>query len=195
MTRNRALLRRLPWVVLLGGLFSAQSCDSAGETEPVAVPGQEGAIKSSASTRALRRAFDGAPPTIPHDPIGATCRSCHHETGLFVPDLGHAPPTPHADTDGISALSRCTQCHVYQQTDQVFVANSFEGFAQDLRKGTRQHESAPPVMPHPVFMREQCAACHTGPAAREEIRTTHPERENCRQCHVPKTSGDEFRRS
>jgi hypothetical protein len=41
-------------------------------------------------------------------------------------------------------------------------------------------------------MRENCAACHTGPAAREEIRTTHPERIRCRQCHVPVGSRTEF---
>jgi cytochrome c-type protein NapB len=41
-------------------------------------------------------------------------------------------------------------------------------------------------------MRENCAACHTGPAAREEIRTSHPERTRCRQCHVPVTTREIF---
>jgi predicted CXXCH cytochrome family protein len=39
-------------------------------------------------------------------------------------------------------------------------------------------------------MRENCAACHVGPGAREEIITTHPERTRCRQCHVPVTTRD-----
>ena len=34
-------------------------------------------------------------------------------------------------------------------------------------------------------------ACHGGPAAVEEIRTTHPERGNCRQCHVPAVTEEE----
>jgi cytochrome c-type protein NapB len=37
-------------------------------------------------------------------------------------------------------------------------------------------------------MRENCAACHSGPGARAEIITTHPERVRCRQCHVPVTT-------
>ena len=35
------------------------------------------------------------------------------------------------------------------------------------------------------IVRANCVACHSGPAAREEIRTTHPERVRCNQCHVP----------
>jgi hypothetical protein len=31
--------------------------------------------KSSASVRAARRAYDGAPPTIPHQAFGASCAS------------------------------------------------------------------------------------------------------------------------
>ena len=41
-------------------------------------------------------------------------------------------------------------------------------------------------------MRENCLACHTGPAVRQEIATTHPERSRCRQCHVEETSRSEF---
>lgn len=37
-------------------------------------------------------------------------------------------------------------------------------------------------------MRENCVSCHAGPSAPKEIRVTHPERVNCRQCHVPKMS-------
>ena len=31
---------------------------------------------------------------------------------------------------------------------------------------------------------QNCLSCHTGPGSREEIRTTHPERTRCMQCHV-----------
>ena len=44
-------------------------------------------------------------------------------------------------------------------------------------------------------MRENCAACHDGPGAREEIRTSHPERTRCRQCHVPVTDNQPFESS
>jgi hypothetical protein len=41
-------------------------------------------------------------------------------------------------------------------------------------------------------MRENCIACHDGPGAREEVRTNHPERWRCRQCHLPVTTRDGF---
>ena len=45
------------------------------------------------------------------------------------------------------------------------------------------------TIPHPLQLRENCLACHGGPAARAELRTTHPERVRCRQCHVPDVAG------
>ena len=95
----------------------------------------------------------------------------------------------------MSALSRCTQCHVYQASDDVFVASEYVEFRQDLRKGRRLNPIAPPVIPHQIQMRENCLACHSGPAAREEIRTSHPERKRCSQCHVPATTVEEFVRT
>lgn len=151
--------------------------------------------KSPAATRAERRAYDGAPPTIPHRSFGVACTSCHNATGVEVPDVGFAPPSPHELTSGMSATSRCPQCHVYVTTTEVFQTSEFVGLAQNLRRGARLYPHAPPVIPHPVFMRENCAACHTGPAAREEIRCSHPERIRCRQCHVPVVVTDEFSRS
>ena len=60
----------------------------------------------------------------------------------------------------------------------------FEGY-EVLIAGDRATAGAPPRIPHRLLMRENCVACHDGPAAREEIRTDHPERDRCRQCHVP----------
>lgn len=140
--------------------------------------------KSAAADRALRRAFDGAPPVIPHAPMGANCTSCHNERGVEVPGVGFAPPSPHEATSGMSAMSRCQQCHVFRNEKAEFVTNSFAGLLQDLRKGERLYPGAPPVVPHPTFMRENCLACHSGPAAREEIRCSHPERSRCLQCHA-----------
>ena len=143
--------------------------------------------KTAAVERATRRLFDGAPPTIPHAALGAACVSCHHEEGVAVEGLGFSPPSPHEATEGMSAVARCEQCHVYRQTDRVWIESRFVGLPQDLRRGSRLFDGAPPTLPHGKLMRENCRACHSGPAAREEIRTDHPERVRCEQCHVEQT--------
>ena len=175
---------------LIVALTAAVGCHSAAAEE---VPGA-GVTKSSAVERAARRAYDGAPPVIPHVSFGASCTSCHSQRGLAVAGVGFAPPTPHEDTEGVGVTARCRQCHVFRETESEFRPSDFVGFAQDLRKGPRLHPLAPPVMPHAVFMRENCLACHSGPAAREPIRTPHPERIRCRQCHVEQRTASEFRR-
>ncbi|HEX7788274.1 MAG TPA: hypothetical protein VF653_18790 [Methylomirabilota bacterium] len=43
---------------------------------------------------------------------------------------------------------------------------------------------SPPPIPHGLQMRENCRACHAGPGAVAELRTTHPQRVSCRQCHA-----------
>jgi cytochrome c-type protein NapB len=154
----------------------------------VDVPDRPGAHKSSAAVRAERRAFDGAPPVIGHENFGMECNSCHNLEGVDLADEGFAPPNPHERTLGMSAVSRCQQCHVFSVTDTQFASNSFSGLRQDLRRGARLNPLAPPTLPHRTLMRENCVACHSGPAAREEIRTDHPERTRCRQCHVPVTT-------
>lgn len=68
----------------------------------------------------------------------------------------------------------CTECHNERGMEVADV-----GFA-------------PPTIPHKTFMRENCTACYSGAAAREEIRTPHPERSRCRQCHVPTLTRAEF---
>jgi cytochrome c-type protein NapB len=133
--------------------------------------------------RAARRAYDGAPPVIPHPPLGGTCTDCHASTARDLPGVGIAPPNPHLDTPGMSA-ARCRQCHVFRQTEELFVPTAFEGLKQVPRKGGRMYADAPPVIPHHLFMRENCNACHSGPAAREEIRCSHPDRVRCLQCHA-----------
>ncbi len=174
--------------------------DGRGASAPTAgapsvpVPGREGAAKTAAAARAQRRAYDGAPPVIPHSNFGMECTACHSERGMAVPQVGFAPPMPHAKTAGLSGVSRCTQCHVFRTTEAEFRPNGFAGLRQDLRRGARLHPFAPPVLPHPVFLRENCAACHEGPAAREEIRTPHPERLRCTQCHVPRVVAVEWER-
>lgn len=181
---------RLAWVGILGaGLAAAIAGCSDGLVD---VPG--GGSKSAAAVRAARRAYDGAPPVVAHTDFGITCTQCHNDEGIEIPDVGYAPATPHADTRGLSVGSRCRQCHVFAQTDELFVANEFVPLRQDLRRGQRLNSLAPPVIPHRTLMRDNCAACHTGPAAREQIRTPHPERVRCRQCHVAATTRELFGR-
>jgi len=165
-----------------------------GQGDWVEVPGTDGALKSSAEVRSERRLYDGAPPTIPHMDFGAACAACHDTRGIAVEGTGFAPPSPHDGAPEAGATMRCRQCHVFVETDRVFVGSSFAGLRQDLRPGGRLYPGAPPTIPHKILMRENCAACHTGPAAREEIRTSHPERARCRQCHVPVTTREIFTR-
>lgn len=139
---------------------------------------------SHTKVRAARRAYDGAPPVIPHPALGGPCINCHTATGRPTPGVGIAPANPHLHTPGMSAQSRCQQCHVFVRDAEVKVSNSFAGLPQRMVSGDRLHPLAPPVIPHHLFMREDCNACHSGPAAREEIRCTHPERVRCLQCHA-----------
>ena len=166
-------------LVLACGLGSACVGDDPGQ-----VPGTFLVEATPATSRAERRLFDGAPPTLPHGPLGADCSECHGQGGISVEGLGYSPPSPHPDPSRSGAMANCVQCHVPEAAEGVFVENSFAGLRQDLRRGRRLNEFAPPVMPHRTFLRENCQACHTGPAAREEIRTDHPERIHCLQCHV-----------
>jgi nitrate reductase (cytochrome), electron transfer subunit len=134
--------------------------------------------------RAERRAYEGAPPTIPH-PIGqrnsGACLACHAE-GLKVADQV-APAIPHA------AYTSCLQCHA-PMTAPLGIAgvagldipNSFRG--QHVTPGAqRAWTGAPPTIPHTTWQRERCASCH-GPSGRPGLRTSHPERQNCQQCHA-----------
>ena len=168
--------------LVAAGLLAASGCGA-----------EAGWTKSPATVRAARRAYDGAPPVIPHRNFGITCLQCHNERGIEVAGVGTAPASPHAGVAGAGAFARCRQCHVFRTVEAEFVASEFVGLPQDLRRGERMYPGAPPVIPHRVFMRENCRACHTGPAAREQVRTSHPERARCRQCHVPQVTSEEFR--
>lgn len=189
LMETAAMVRKaiLPTAALLLGLGVAGCQD---RWEPV--PGTENAVKSAAAFRARRVLYDGAPPTIPHQEFGVACTSCHDIQGLSVEGLGFAPPSPHEETAQESATLRCRQCHVYVNTNQVFVENSFVGLEQDLRPGGRLYPGAPPTIPHETLMRENCRACHDGAGVRAEIQTSHPERKRCRQCHVAVSTREEF---
>jgi cytochrome c-type protein NapB len=166
-------------------LLALSAC---GRSDWVPVPDSDGALKSSAVVRATRRLYDGAPPVIPHPDFGADCSACHNSRGISVAGIGFAPASPHDGTAESGVTTRCRQCHVLVLDEGLFAKNSFVGLRQDLRSGGRLYIGAPPTIPHQILMREKCIACHTGPGARAEILTTHPERTRCRQCHVPVTT-------
>lgn len=132
--------------------------------------------------REQNRAFNGAPPTIPHaiDQMSSqACMVCH-ETGFRTESL-RVPKMSH------QFLQNCTQCHV-EDNSRYFAAtltrdNSFEGLPAP-NGGPRAYEGAPPMIPHSTWMRVDCLSCH-GFAGQHGIRTTHPWRKNCQQCHAP----------
>jgi cytochrome c-type protein NapB len=145
------------------------------------------AVARSTVERANGRAYDGAPPAIPHDASIGTCATCHDSDGTVIDGVGIAPASPHGDAAADGEMRRCRQCHVPRLTQSPLVASRFTGLPQGAWRGQRDTPAAPPTIPHTLQLREQCIACHAGPAARAEIRTTHPERTRCRQCHVPDT--------
>jgi cytochrome c-type protein NapB len=140
-----------------------------------------------------RRAFPGAPPVIPHALLedrtmgGNTCLGCHTDGGYVPVFKAYAPITPHPQ------MENCRQCHVPQNESPLFAGMNW----QKMPRPAIDQEAlpgGPPPIPHALEMRENCLACHAGPGAVAEIRTPHPERVNCRQCHVPAEETDVFDR-
>lgn len=131
-------------------------------------------------TRAEVRYYAYAPPFIPHDVINPACLDCH-EMGLVV-DGYKAPVTPHPQ------LQNCQQCHIRaDESIKPFRKNAFVGLKEPAALSLPQ-PYGPPLIPHRVFMREDCLICHDDPTREEVIQTTHPERKNCQQCHVQQNS-------
>ncbi|MGY8767155.1 MAG: diheme cytochrome c precursor [Pirellulales bacterium] len=131
--------------------------------------------------RDKNRAFNGAPPTVPH-PVDqfstVSCVACH-TAGAKTASL-RIPKMPHP------FFANCTQCHVEQKNAQfdseLFRENSFVGLPAP-QGGPRAFSIAPPQIPHTVWLRNDCLSCH-GHTSLPGIRTTHPWRNNCTQCHA-----------
>lgn len=143
--------------------------------------------------REQRRAFDGAPPTIPH-PIDTravpNCLVCHEHGAKIgeriAPAMSHLP------------FSNCPQCHAEggfpaaaavagqapPLTESGFEPLPFGG------EGTRAWPGAPPVVPHRGFMRQRCDSCH-GVTGAFGLRTPHADRQSCQQCHVSDLDADQ----
>lgn len=140
-------------------------------------------VKRSLASYYSRRAYAGAPPSIPHkilDPTswgGDSCNSCHRDGGYVEQFQAWTPVTPHPE------YASCRQCHVAVEQKTRFRETSFAGLKPAaIPKG--ELPNSPPAIPHALDLRANCVACHGGAAAVPELRTTHPERVNCRQCHA-----------
>ena len=141
-------------------------------------------MKDAALRDRLRtRAFDGAPPVVPHrveHQSAQSCLVCHRDGmqlgNLIATKISH----PH--------YANCLGCHVEQAGSLPVVVNTevlANHFAGVLRAGpgTRAMPSAPPTIPHTTHLRGDCMSCH-GLIARPGLRTTHPWLTNCVQCHA-----------
>lgn len=132
-----------------------------------------------------RRFYPGSPPVIPHAVEGAArstgrkCLTCHARGGFVKTQNVYAPVTPHPEK------VHCRQCHVPAKTQDLFRGNEWKS-VEPPRRGDRALPGGPLRIPHSLQMRGNCLACHGGTGTPEAIRTTHPERTQCRQCHVPR---------
>ena len=139
------------------------------------------------------RSYQGAPPSVPHPiamnmTVGAeVCLTCHQDGGYVPKWDAYAPVTPHPE------MRNCRQCHNPTLQPGVFVPTDFATLDPPSLDGNPLPDGPPPI-PHVIQMRENCLACHAGPGAVEEIRTDHPDRVNCRQCHALGTSDDIWKR-
>ena len=169
--------------------IAADRPDAAQDREPPT----EQQWDEAAAGRSELRAYNGAPPVIPHaiDQRGfPSCQACHLD-GLVLEDR-RAPAMSH------EPMASCAQCHVPRErpvpgpalADGPPLDNSFEGLSTPGR-GARAWIGAPPVMPHTTLMRQRCDSCHGVIAA--GLYTTHPGRQSCPQCHAPAAGLDQRR--
>lgn len=171
--------------------FQQRPAEAPNAAQPIAPEVKMAALHA----RAGRRAFDGAPPTVPH-PVAqdssASCLACHGQ-GLQVKDR-FASKISHPTYGG-----SCTQCHVstrgaFPAADAALFSaplteNSFQG-SEAPPNGPRAWPGAPPVIPHRTLMRSDCMSCH-GPNSLFALRTPHPDRQSCTQCHVAAATSDQ----
>ncbi|MDW3196779.1 MAG: cytochrome c3 family protein [Cytophagales bacterium] len=174
-----------PSLPLESGVFKRGPGDIDYETMTVENPNRK-----SLTEYYDNRAYAGAPPVIPHPLLSEqgigdqSCLQCHKNGGYVEEFKKFAPITPHPE------LINCKQCHVPVKTERLFAATQWTK-SQHPELGRAALPGSPPPTPHDLQMRENCLACHAGPAAPREILVSHPERVNCRQCHT--TAVNKFR--
>lgn len=165
--------------------WGAVAADRDGDADETVTEAPFHSVKrpAAAAFTSKDRAFFGAPPPVPHfwltEDDNKSCLQCHARE--FRIEKRHQPirPVPHSE------YSQCMQCHVRGNRPDVkpFVETGFVGLGLP-GKGQRAHPLAPPTIPHPTLLRDNCLACHGPTGGYTEIRTTHPHRTQCRQCHV-----------
>ena len=157
------------------------------QEEPIQISPAEKSF--SLAMRETIRAFNGAPPTVPHpvDQMSSeSCMACHgvglRTASMRIPKMSH----PY--------LANCTQCHVENNPThmaaELFGDNTFVGLPAPSG-GPRAFPEAPPMIPHSTWMRNECVSCH-GPTGNFGIQSTHPWRKNCQQCHAPSSQLDQI---
>lgn len=125
------------------------------------------------------RAYDGAPPVIPHEVAGRgreNCNSCH-TPGSVENDQRVGPPRSHP------AWGDCRQCHVESHAEAALVHSNLEPLWYPA-SGSRLYAAAPPTIPHATQNRQLCEVCHIGDQAPAALRASHGMRVNCTQCHA-----------
>lgn len=176
---------------LLGKLHPGQIANLTAPPSASALsPADEASFLASITARAKTRAYAGAPPSIPHrvdDTRAPDCLVCHQDGANIAGKL--APKMSHQRYDS------CLQCHTLSQDPRpggapgIAPDNSFSGLASPGH-GARAWPTAPPTMPHKTRMREQCNSCH-GPTGDPGLRTSHPDRQSCVQCHATSAALDQ----
>lgn len=131
--------------------------------------------------REMLRAFYTAPPVIPHEVESQNskdCLECHLKvTRLDDGRVGMQTPHPQ--------FSNCMQCHVRGQNQKFNESTtSWEGL-EEPKRGDRWFTVSPPTIPHRILLRENCLSCHGPENPYTRMRTTHPQRTSCLQCHIP----------
>lgn len=161
--------------------------DLAEPAEPPEEPPPAPLKRASLEDRSERRAYNGAPPTIPHavDAISSdACLGCHEVGAMLEKQRADRMPHPY--------LTACQQCHAPTESPldpTLLVASRFVGVPAPF-EGERAWKGAPPTIPHTTLMRDTCASCH-GPQGKPGLRTSHPERVSCTQCHTPSAELDQ----
>lgn len=170
-------------------------------------PRERAAHPRRLATVRFLRSYPGAPPRIPHNLeagefLTLSCKTCHERGGYSQRFAAYVPLTPHPERGiclqchvgvdsviGVAAPSpdpnrRCSLCHGLEGgAPRASASLTWPTTVWPALPSLSRGESPPPI-PHDLQFRENCLTCHAGPAAVDEIRTTHPGQANCRQCHV-----------
>jgi cytochrome c-type protein NapB len=169
--------------ILSHGTAEAKHFEPLNLATPLLAEPAPGVKVRDLETYYARRAYHGAPPVVPHEVDAETsrrqaCNVCHEKGGFVAKFNAYTPVTPHPE------FSNCLQCHVEESDEEPF---RFAGWMSPRPPKIKRPAlpGGPPALPHPLMLHEKCLACHAGPAVPEKIRTSHPERIHCLQCHVP----------